>query len=469
MDQTCASVNEPARDVPVLADYDVVVCGGGPAGCAAAIASARLGARTLLVEKYGYLGGAAVAQLVCTVHSTNGADLQGIWHEFMSGLLRRGAVRPFTAQRIDTTFDPEQTKYVWDELLSAAGADLLHHVHAAGAVVEQGAVRGVFAETCAGRRAILGRRVIDCTGDGMVAAAAGVPCEQGDGTTPWGMALSKVFRLGNAQWPEADPDPTTVRRVEKEWAEAVARGEFTLPELASTREIAAKLRVRYGALPDYRREVRCMHHARIYRVNPLDPWDLTRAEREGREQARQTAQAYCRYMPGFESAYLLDTSHMVGLRASRRLRGLATATAEDVKWLRKYPDGIARCSWPVDIWPADKNQARSSFSSTPEFPAWRDKLLAGDYYDIRYGCLVAQGVDNLLMAGRCVSCDFEAQASLRIQQTCMATGQAAGAVAALSLAAGTVPRLLDPRLVVEQLKKDRAAVAPAFDMRRIQG
>jgi hypothetical protein len=136
---------------------------------------------------------------------------------------------------------------------------------------------------------------------------------------------------------------------------------------------------------------------------------------------------------------------------------------EDVLALRKYPDGIARSSWRVDIWPGDSYTAPPDAYCDEE---WSSRIACGDYFDIRYGCLVPKGVDNLLVAGRCLSADHWAQSSLRIQQTCQSTGQAAGTAAALSLEEDVTPRQLDSGSVVAQLEEDRAGVEPAFEVLR---
>ena len=456
---------EPARHLPVLGEFDVVVCGGGPAGCAAAFAAAGHGARTALIEKDGYLGGATVSQLVCVILSTNGVDFQGIWHEYIRRLRRRDAIRPFSARgahkHISSAVDPEQVKYVWDELLTEAGVQLLHHVLGCTSIIENGTAKGVIAETRGGRLAILAARVIDCTGDGIVAAQSGVPWDQGDGEHKYAMALTKVFRLGGIPAAEQWPDQAAMEEVGQRLAAATERGEYTAPVVTEQRRLLSYLRGRSWVLPDARHEMLSVI-SRVLRVDPLDPFDITRAEREGREQARQAADFICRHVPGFAHAYLLDTSAQIGVRSSRRLKGLATVAAEDALELRKYPDSIARSSWDIDVWPADSYSAPAVDRTTQK---WRDRcerLLAGEYFDVRYGCIIAEGIDNLLMAGRCISAEHVAQSSLRIQQTCMSTGQAAGTAAALSLQAAVTPRELDTAIVVKQLAQDRAAVKPVF-------
>jgi hypothetical protein len=252
-----------------------------------------------------------------------------------------------------------------------------------------------------------------------------------------------------------------VQRIEADLKAAIERGEYSAPVVTERKRLLNYIRGWYWLLPMRRREMLSVI-SRVLKVDPLDPFDFTRAEREGREQARQAADFLCRYVPGFENAYLLDTSAQIGLRSSRRLRGLATVTEADARGFRKYPDGIARSSWNIDVWPADSYSAPAVDHSSEKFKRRREKLIAGEYFDIRYGCIVAAGVDNLLMAGRCISAEHIAQSSLRIQQTCISTGQAAGAAAALSLARGATPRELDPAVVVAQLEQDRDT-EPAFD------
>jgi hypothetical protein len=459
--------HEPGRDIPIIAEYDVVVCGGGPAGCAAALCASRHGAKTLLIEKDGYLGGATVTQLVVVILSTNSVDFQGVWHEYARRLKEKKAIRDLDSipGQIRSSVDPEQVKYVWDELLSESDVDILHHVYAATAIVEDNIAKGVLVETKAGRQAIRATMVIDATGDGIVAAQSGVGWDQGDGEHNYAMSLTKVFRMGNVRRPEDFPNQEAMRKLEENLAAAIERSEYDSPVLVERKRILGYIRGGLWALPDRRPEIMSVI-SRVLKVNPLDPFGITRAEREGREQARQAGDFYHRYVPGFEESYLLDTSSHIGVRSSRRLHGLATVTTEDAFGFRKYPDSIAKSSWNIDVWPAESYSAPAVDRNTDEFRERNQKLMKGEYFDIRYGCVVARGIDNLLMAGRCISAEHAAEASLRIQQTCMSTGQAAGTAAALSLREGVTPREMDAMLVVKQLESDRGNVKPAFDMLR---
>ncbi|OGV40015.1 MAG: hypothetical protein A2X48_21130 [Lentisphaerae bacterium GWF2_49_21] len=450
---------EPSRKIPVLGEYDVVVCGGGPAGCAAAASAARLGAKTLLVEKEGHLGGAAVNQLVCVVLSTNGVDFQGIWHEWADGLRKRNGIGKFwkSPHQMSSVVNPETVKYVWDDLLTGAKVQILHHAYTAGTIAGKNVIKGIIAETRAGRRAIFAKRVIDCTGDGIVCNAAGVPWEQGDGINKWAMALTKVFRIANASRPSKWPDEKAMMKIEKELTAAIKRGEFKASVVVEKKRLLNYIRGWAWKLPEPRNEIMSVI-SRILKVDPLDPWDITRAEREGRAQAWEAAEVYRRFVPGFEESYLLDTSNQVGVRSSRRICGLSTVTERDAKEFITYPDEIAKSSWDIDVWPANSYSAPAVPRDSDEWKKRAERMSKGAYFSIRYGCIVAKGIDNLLMAGRCISAEHVAESSLRIQQTCMSTGQAAGTAATLSIAKKTTPRQLDPMLVVNKLEKDRKKI-----------
>ena len=478
------TIQEPTRGVPVIAEYDVVICGGGPAGCSAAIASARNGAKTLLVEKDGYLGGATVSQLVLVILSTNGVDFQGIWHEHMSRLRSLNAVRfekhwnhpDFVTKHsgFRGSVDPERVKFVWDDLVSEAGTEQLLHCYAANPIIEENSgrktIQGVFVETIASRQAILAKRIVDATADGIVCAQAGVPWEQGDGTNPWAMSCTKVYRIGGVEWPDTWPTEDGVEKLRADIVAAVDRGEYDAPVVTEVNRLVNYVRGKNWRLPEQRPEMMSVL-SRVLRVDTLDPFDITRAEREGREQARQGADVFGRFVPGQEKSYLLDTSARLGVRSSRRIKGIATVTNKDAVRLCKHPDGIARGSFGIDVWPADSyrkqagdeggSNAFSLIGVTREERA--AQIADGEYYDIRYGTLVAQGVDGLMMAGRCISADHFAESSLRIQQTCMATGEAAGLAAALSIQHDKTPRELDAGIVIEKLNQSRAATRPAFE------
>ncbi len=453
---------EPAQELPILAEAEVVVCGGGPAGCAAALAAARAGADTLLIEREGHLGGATVNQLVLVILSKNGVDFQGVWHEWYAELKRLGGVRDVRRDHdgIKGAVDPELVKYAWDNLLTQAGVRLLHRAWCAGAMAEGDQVQGVVVETCAGRRAVRAGRVIDATGDGAVAAAAGVPFEQGAKGEKYAMALTKVFRLGRVRWPENWPDEAGFARLRAAWEQAVASGELTHPVATTSERLVNYLKYRCWELPADRGELMSVM-CRVLKTDPLDPFALSAAEREGREQARQCAEFYRRHMPGFEESYLLDTAAHIGIRSSRRLRGVWQLGDDEVLNFRHHPHSIARGSWDIDVWPADSYQAPAVDVTSPEARRRAEALRGGADYDRRYGGLLPERLENLLFAGRCVSASHLGESSLRIQQTCQALGEAAGLAAAWSVKRKVPLRALDEAELAAQLAANRARVAPA--------
>ena len=425
----------PGRTAPILADCDVVVCGGGPAGCAAALAAARHGASVLLAESQGFLGGAPCTQNVVPILSTNAADFQGIWHEWARALQACGGITELHREkRCGTVWyagstDPEAVKLVWDELLTAARVRILHFAPVVDTVVEEGAARGVVLHTKRGPAVALARRIVDCTGDGDVCAYAGCRFGLGAAGAPWAMGVSLNAWYGNM--------PTAPDYVPG-WGNRLGG---TGRSLGNTPLFQAGL-------------------LRFLEINPLDPWDLTRVMRDGRKQIWERLRAK-RQQPGCGQAFLAGTAPCPGVRSSRRIRGIRTSTAVDAMELRKHADGIARSSWEIDIHSALAATGKPVMDD-PAYASRMRRTEAGDYYDIPYGCLIPEDVDHLFVAGRCISAEHESQASLRIQQTCMSLGQAAGTAAARSLAADVSPRDLDAAALVAQLERDRAAVPPAF-------
>ena len=463
------TVTETARDIPVLGTWDVLVAGSGPAGCAAALAASRGGARTLLVERDGFLGGAPAGQLVTSILTTNAMDCQGIWHEFMREAKRRGGAtglvphpKPLADYLLAGSLDPETVKATWDALMDQAGVDVLHNALACGAAVANGLLEAVFAETVAGRHAILARRVIDCTGDGAVCAAAGVPWEQGRAGEPYGMACNLACRLARVRRRERPLEEDRLPAIAA--ALDAARRETGYDDADITAELLARIGNRKRGRRGEPFDQLSGPGTFLFEVNPLNPWDVTRAERQGRRFHWRTAELLRRCVPDQADGHVAFSAPHLAVRSSRRIRGRYTVTEDDVWAFRKYPDdGIARGSWDIDIYDPHGYDGCSVPRHTPEYQARIERMKRGDYYDIRYGAILAEGVENLLVAGRCLSAEHVAQASLRIQQTCMATGQAAGTAAAMSLDRGAAPGDLEVSALLARLAADRAAVEPAFE------
>jgi hypothetical protein len=448
-----------------MPEFDVLVVGGGNAGCAAALAAARSGARTLLVERYGFLGGTATAAMVgpwMTFHSGSDRIVGGIAEEIVERLVAMGGSPGHIHDSSDyvptiTPFDPELHKALLFDLMRESGVRLLLHSLVVDALRgKHGKVRGARFATVAGRRDIRARVTIDATADAYVAAAAGCELQQGDARGRVQPA-SLMFRLSHvdlealAAYVRAHPEqmrtslapdarsPATITAVAglyELWAAAQAEGIDIPRELVS---------FFVTPFPD---EV-TVNMTRVVDIDPLDPDDLTRAEVEGRAQVMRLVAFFRAHVPGFANARLAATGTQIGIRESRRIVGVYTLTADDILARRTFDDAVARSAYPIDI----HNPTGSGTTTTHRLPP-------GTAYEIPYRCLVPGSVDGLLVAGRCISTTHEALASTRLTPTVMMLGQAAGTAAALAAAERVRPRAIDTGVLRAQL------VAAGIDLPR---
>jgi len=406
---------EPEREIPVRWSAEVVVCGGGPAGVAAAVAAARNGARTLLLERYGCLGGLATGGLVIVLPSFQDRGrriIGGIGRETRDRMMAAGEAAFFEAGSDGSAFDPEALKWHSIDLCRQAGVKILHHVWIAGAVVEQNRVRAVIVESKQGRLAATGEVFIDTTGDGDVFAQAGAPFETSH------QSIGLPFRLANvdlARWHEAQRrEPEAVTQA----MEAVKR--------------AAGWESYFGvsAMPTPEGFVWGNNYFR--ELSGLDPEDLTTVEIEARDAIRKAVAALRQLVPGFERAWLVDTASQLGVRRSRRLVGEYVLTEEDTSQEdRRFEDAIGRGN---------------------------DFRREGVAYDIPYRSLVPQNIEGLLTAGRCLSCTHEALEPIREIHVCWVSGEAAGTAAALALRRGCAVR----NLPVAELQVELRGAGVAF-------
>lgn len=421
-----STIHEAAREVPVRAEVDVLVAGGGPGGVAAAVAAGRAGAEVLLVEQYGCVGGMATVGHVLT---WSGSVRGGLFAELKQRVSGAGGL---SASGVG--FDLEVTKRVMEQMLAEAGVRLRYHTFVCKAVVEEGAVRGVIAEGKSGREAFLAERVIDATGDADVAADAGCLFEKGRPADGLLQPASLMFRMAGVDTDRAPGIPSFESRVQLPKGDAHA---------------LAREAVKAGVLPRNCEHVLIYHLPRpgqvlinmsnVTGVDGTSADDLTRAELEGRSQLEPIARFLRENVPGFEEAYVLDSGALVGIRETRRVKGEYTLTIEDVLGARAFPDGIVRARFPVDI-------------HDPTGHAGDSSRLPRGFYEIPYRCLVPLGVENLLVSGRPISATHEAHASLRVMPICLGIGQAAGLAAALSIRESVSPRQLDVELLRSELR-----------------
>ncbi|MBN2205624.1 MAG: FAD-dependent oxidoreductase [Thermoleophilia bacterium] len=443
-------IAEPARSIPVLAETEVLVVGSGPGGLAAAIAAAREGARTILLDRYGCFGGLitqAGVETIAWYRHDHTVDTEGIGIEFERRAAAMGATQP-ESQSCSEALDTELFKHVADELVREAGVEPLLHCLAVAPLVDDGLVTGVVTESKSGRQAILACRVIDATGDADLAARAGAPCR----ATPAAerMGVSIVFSCVGVDRQrfleyitEQAPTYGDWRRrwkVETTGKEDALFSPYLQEPFDRAREsglIPADVRGLGGTWGRLTAagEATCLNMVYIADCDCTDVRDLTRAEMEGRRRALMALEALRRFAPGFEAARLRDFGMAVGGRDSRKIAGRHELTAAEVTGEARFADSIG---------------------IFPEFIDGYGLLVlptTGRYFQVPYGILVPRDVDNLLVAGRCVAGDKVAHAATRSQVCCAVTGQAAGVAAAVSLRDGVTTGGVDVARVQTALRR----------------
>ncbi|WP_324716855.1 FAD-dependent oxidoreductase [Carboxydochorda subterranea] len=448
--------------------FDVVVAGGGTAGSVAAIAAARNGARTLLVEEQGFLGGTATGALVTPLMPNRLGQTnlnRGITDEIKARLATMGGGG--ATPENDGWFDPEALKAVLEEMALEAGVQLLYYTRVIEALVETAdggprQVTGVLVHNKSGLQRIRARVVVDATGDADVAASAG--CEMRSGgeqgerqafSVRWiagGVDVPKLARfvesLGGQPWPAPYFEAAMVwgrgHVLEDVFRRAVEAGDL----LEADGEYFQCFSVpgRADALA-----FNCPRIAR--RVDGTSAEDLTWAQIEGRRAIRRLVAFVRKYLPGCEGAYVQQVAPMVGVRESRRIVGDYVLTLDDIVTGRKFQDAVARNRYPVDI-----HLVRDGGRGGGGLVLGSGRPPEGDFHEIPYRCLLPRGVEGLLVAGRSVSATFEAQSAIRIQPNCHSLGQAAGTAAALAAARGVTPRGLDAALLRQILREQGAYV-----------
>jgi len=449
---------EPARQVPILDDVDVLVVGGGPSGVAAAVGAARTGARTFLVEQSGALGGMWTSGLVITLAGYNSwlqpdyvRCVDGVGGEWLRRAAAIGGVSDHEGFALSS--DPEKMKLVADELLRDAGVDFLLHVLATYPIVEDGTVRGCIVETVEGRHAIRAAVTVDCTGNGDVVSRSGTDWAKGETLQPMTMSM----RIGNVQ-PIEGIDHTAPRRIPI----GPGAGDLVEPALSEYASIRADVPIDIPAMREARargelpvfggpwfggldKDVVWVNTVRIV-GDATNARDLTRAEVQGRQNAFTLFEYFRKHVAGFADGRLLQTSPQIGIRETRRLAGVYTLTGDDIRAGAAFEDAVALGCWPIDVHPT-------------EGEVGSHKMFVPDPYGIPYRTLVPASTDGLLTAGRCISVDREALGSVRVGGTCTATGHAAGTAAALSVRHDVRPRDLDVAQLQSTLRAQGALVA----------
>lgn len=412
---------------------DVLVCGGGPGGICAAVSAARNGADTMLVERYGFLGGMATMALVfpfMTRFAGAKQIIDGVFQELIERLDAKGG---YGGPDRPAMFDAETLKSVADEICLESGVRLLLHTMVDGGEIGNGLIERVTIHNKSGEQSVKAGMYIDATGDADLAYLSGVPCEKGRASDGLTQPMTLNFRMAGVDR-SIMPDRETFNKL---YLEARAQGRIDCPR----NDVLQFATMRADEVH--------FNTTRIIRADGTSAEDLTRAEIDARRQMMQIVAWVISDIPGFEKAFLQMTGAQIGIRESRRIVGDYVLTAEDLLSARKFDDCIARGSYNVDIHDPDGGGTVIK------------RLPPGASYDIPYRSLVPKRIDNLLIAGRPISSTHEAHSAIRVMPIAAAIGEAAGAAAALCVKNGTTPRKLD----VAELR--RVLVAQGANLGRV--
>lgn len=440
---------------------DVLVIGGGPAGIAAAISAARNNAHTLLIERFGFLGGELATGLpMLTFHAHSGKQvIKGIAQEIVDRLIAEdgscGHLRaPGTHVYTWTPSYPEIFKYVSQEMVLESGADILFHSFVTDVIKNENKVTGVIIAGKSGQEQIYAENIIDTTGDGDVAALAGAPYEKGRPEDGKLQPVSLMFSLSNVDVEKAARSIRPREDCEELLRIGKSRGHWIriLGSFAPWQDEIEKLGLfkdkNHGmAMFSLREREVTLNTAKILDIDATRTEDLTRAEIEGRRQVVEIAKFMKQHVPGFENSYLRETAAHIGIRETRRIMGEYVLTEEDVLTGKRFDDSIACSAYTIDIHNPEGAQG---------LVVQIDK--DAEYYSIPYRCLVPLEIDQLLTAGRCISCTHKALGSVRVTIVCMAMGQAAGTAAAIATHNKTAPRSVDIHRLRKVLAKQGAVV-----------
>lgn len=428
------------KDVPVVGDYDVVVCGGGPAGFIAAIAAAREGARTAVIERYGFFGGMATAGFVnpISVFSYNGKQVTGgIPWEFVNNLKNEGGAE-IESPLANVAFEPEHYKLVAQRMVLEAGVDIYMHSYLAGCRKDGARITHVFIENKNGAEALGAGIFIDCTGDADLAAMAGVPILESEGRSL--QPLSTYFIMGgvnldtpmmqeaihhNRQGVNCHCLPVRKKLIAEK--DVLNMPEFGGPWFCQTKQPGVVT-------------VNITRKA----ADACDNREYSYAECRLREDAFRMAAILKENVEEFRDSYLISVSTQAGVRETRRIKGVHVLSGEEYLNATHFEDSVSRGAHPIDIHVANGDKQNITFLKEPAY--------------VPYRSLIADDFPNLIVAGRCISADKTAFASIRVQASCMDMGQAAGVAAAQCVSAGRSVQEADMAALTTRLRNMGACI-----------
>lgn len=440
--------------------FDIVICGGGISGAAAGISAARAGKNVLIADKYGYLGGMLTAGGVgpmMTFHAGNKQVVRGITGELIERLAARGKS---PGHIFDTTgytytvtpFDAEAMKHELENMFLEAGGQILYHAVLSKATVQDNKLIKLCFVTKSECVKVEAEVFIDATGDAQLALMSGVSCVKGDNNNGICQPMTMNIKMGNVniprvreyikshieEFPRIEDDLNIVDRSER-----LSIGGFvkTLQAAIQSGEIGFDKDDVLFFETNHPGEV-IVNTSRIKEFDPTDPWQLSKAEIEGRRQALMLERFLIRRIPGFEKAYLIHSGPgQVGVRSSRQIEGLYTLSHLDLIRGTKFSDTIAHGGYPIDV-----HEPKGGFSEEYLMLSKEDRHMRwGHIYSIPYRCLLNNRVENLITVGRCISAEFLAQGAIRVSPIAGAIGHGGGAAAAIAVDKHILPHLVEPQ------------------------
>ena len=415
--------------------YDLIVVGGGFAGATAAMEAARHGKSVLLVEKYNCLGGAAANALVIPFMNYWTHDPETDAQQFLCGDLFleivEGLEKLNALDAAGKVFHEEQLKLVMNRLCIRYGVELLFNTTVVGANVEDGQIRSLQAWGKSRMMELKADFFIDATGDAELSVLAGCRYQLGREADNLCQPMTLSFRVAGVDRPRYQEAKHNITPLYNEYQK---KGLIKNP-----RENVLIFRTLHD-------DVLHFNTTRIVKCDPTDPVQVTRAEIEAREQVFEVFDMLKENIPGFEDAYVMSTGLQIGIRESRMVEGEYKLTVDELKALARFDDAIAVANYDIDIHnPEGAGTSHYYFGK-------------GEWYEIPYRCLIPKDCQNLLVAGRCISSDHEAQASYRIMPYCAELGQAAGAAVSVACDSGKTLRTIDIKQLQEILRSEKFVI-----------
>jgi FAD-dependent oxidoreductase family protein len=427
---------EPEQQIPIKTEVDVIVVGSGPAGVAAAILAGRQGVKTLLIELTNSVGGVATTGLMS--HWT-GATKGGIYEEILSRSQSKTNLIKSIIQGVSINrkkIDPEVLKTVLLEMLDEANVELLLYTHAVKPIIENNLIKGIIIESKSGREAILGKIIIDASGDGDIAARAGVSFKKGRDEDEKMQPMTLMFKLAGVNLKKA------VLPGSFESNYNIPKGKIQDLGKANIPYPAGHVLLYKSTLPG----IVTVNMTNVIDVDGTKVEDLTKAEKVARKQIDPIIKFLHEFVPGFKKCYIISSASMIGVRETRHFEGEYTITAKDILHAREFEDWVVKdVHFNFDIHNIkgaglDEHGSQAKFSQSK-------------HYTIPYGCFIPKKIDNLFLAGRNISGTHIAHSNYRAMPICVKMGQAVGVAAAMCISQNILPRKLDVSALQSEILK----------------